>query len=344
MAVVARECPVLVYNEELLNDTLFDLLALDSIDALVYPVHVNPHQKILRKVFEMGAGFRCISLDELNRLFTLFPGINPETILLAIEAAAGEDLLPAFHRGVHVLVHDMKMLLHQPGIFQHRPIFLNLGAAGQEAKNVEAILQTLSSLEITIAGFHIAKDLPLSTDRDPRFSSIMGLLGRFSKSPTLILAGKMGVFSNGQKGTIDIPVTGGKLESIKETYPGLTIWFEPGSQVVSRAGVLLTRVVQAREKNRLCTARINVAVDPVPEDIAMGTCYHMVNLSSSEKDPPLLVRVAGRDVTGPVSMKEGDILLFTNMGAYGPQRCAGDQQQTVAEHYLNARKMCPVKL
>ena len=58
IALAAKESPIYVYNEETLNETLFDLLSLDPLDLLFYPVHANPHPKILRKVFEMDVGFK----------------------------------------------------------------------------------------------------------------------------------------------------------------------------------------------------------------------------------------------------------------------------------------------
>jgi len=82
LALVKKECPLYVYNEESINDTLFDLLAVDAIDDLFYPVHENPHPRILRKVFELGADFKCISSVELDHLLRLFPILTPKRIFL----------------------------------------------------------------------------------------------------------------------------------------------------------------------------------------------------------------------------------------------------------------------
>jgi len=71
--VAGKGCPFYVYNEETLNETLFDLLSIDALDLLFYPVHLNPHPKILTKAFELDVGFKCISIDEITRVLKNFP-------------------------------------------------------------------------------------------------------------------------------------------------------------------------------------------------------------------------------------------------------------------------------
>jgi hypothetical protein len=47
----------------------------------------------------------------------------------------------------------------------------------------------------------------------------------------------------------------------------------------------------------------------------------------------------------PASIEEGDILAFTNMGTPGAEKCStGKGWNAVPQHYLNARKMCPVRI
>jgi len=75
-----QESPLYVFNEETLNEIFFDLLSIDAIDRLFYPVHANPHPKILRKGVEMGLGFRCISCDEMDGLSKAFPRLDPEHV------------------------------------------------------------------------------------------------------------------------------------------------------------------------------------------------------------------------------------------------------------------------
>ena len=54
LAMTGQGFPLYVFDEETLNEILFDLLSIDVIDCLFYPVHANPHPKILRKAVEQG--------------------------------------------------------------------------------------------------------------------------------------------------------------------------------------------------------------------------------------------------------------------------------------------------
>ena len=60
--------PLYVYNEEVLNETFFDLLWVDGLDRIVYPVRANPHPEVLRKAFEMDLDFGCVSSHEITSL------------------------------------------------------------------------------------------------------------------------------------------------------------------------------------------------------------------------------------------------------------------------------------
>jgi len=342
MAVAATKCPVFVYNEESLNDILFDLLSLDTIDALFYPVRINPHPKILRKVFEMGGGFRCISSDELDRLFALFPEINPETVLFTSETATCEGVALAFHYGTHVLVHDIKMILDNPRIFQERELFVTLAPDNGEESSVQIINEILVPFQITLAGFFIESGGHLDTNI--RLPGLTEALGTSSKGPTVILGGESGVVLNPEKDTVDIAATRERLDVIKETYPGFSLWLEPGSGVVSGAGVLLSRVVASNEKDGIYTARIEMPADPPLEAPFPGTPHHTVNLSRMQEETSPLTMISGQEAGRPVPMEEGDILLFTNMGAFRSEKMFQKGRQGVPEHYLHARKICPVKI
>ena len=49
MVLGEERSPCLVYNEESLNDTLFDLLCIGAFETVFYPVQANPHRGILEK-------------------------------------------------------------------------------------------------------------------------------------------------------------------------------------------------------------------------------------------------------------------------------------------------------
>ena len=53
LALAEEGSPLCVYNEETLNETLFDLLSIEAVNRVFYPVKANPHPKILEKAYEL---------------------------------------------------------------------------------------------------------------------------------------------------------------------------------------------------------------------------------------------------------------------------------------------------
>lgn len=106
LSVAEKGCPIYVYNEETLNETFFDLLSIDPLDLIFYPVHANPHPRILKKALEMDVGFKCISVDEITRVLKNFPRLSPRRILFVPDHAHGKNFDRAFNYGAHVAVND----------------------------------------------------------------------------------------------------------------------------------------------------------------------------------------------------------------------------------------------
>ncbi len=344
LALVHKKCPLYVYNEETLNDTLFDLLAIDAMDGLFYPVHENPHPRILRKVFELGAGFTCISSVELDALFTLFPKLAPQRVLFVPDDAHDKDFERAVRYGAHIVVKDRQTLKMLPDILKNRKIFIPMDM--DVAK---------MDIEASVEGFYIHPKInfPFLSDIDRMTSCLVRASRQFPDASTFILGNGMGVSVNREKDVMDIPVTGYHLEAIKDACPQCRLWLEPGRHMVSHAGVLLARVRETDHVEGRNFVRIHVETAAPLYDGLHGTRHEIVNLSKPDEEAPILSHVTGQGrgpgraesyLKGPASTEKGDILIFTNMGA-GPGRdFIGKGRHLVSEHYLNARRICSVKI
>ena len=99
IALAENEAPLFVYNEEALNEIFFDLSAMDALSGLFYPYHLNFHQQILRKAFELGAHFRCNSFSEVVRLKEHFQNLAPERIFFLSDHEDRRDCEAALHHG-----------------------------------------------------------------------------------------------------------------------------------------------------------------------------------------------------------------------------------------------------
>jgi len=245
IALAAKKSPLYVYNEEILNDTFFDLSAIGAVNGLFYPVHANPHPKILRKAFELNVDFMCISSDEIIRVLKDFPKLTPQRILFVPDHAQSEDFECAFHYGVHVVVNGLYPLKVWPDIFKNRKIFICMGMndeerglepsppKGSSTRNnsslldrdislfeVEAILEHLNTLEISLKGLYIhpGTNFPPLYDINETRSFLVKASGYFPEVSTLILGNGMGLSVDREK-EIDIPFIEDYLEEIRDVVP-----------------------------------------------------------------------------------------------------------------------------
>jgi diaminopimelate decarboxylase/aspartate kinase len=319
LSVAGKGCPVYVYNEETLNETFFDLLSLDSLDTLFYPVHANPHPKILRKAFEMDVGFKCISIDEITRVLKNFPKLAPQRILFVPDHAHKEDFERAFDYGARVAVNDFNTLKRWPDIFQDRGICICIDMGHEQG----------------------GRGL-LETSR------------HFPEVSALIVCNSMDVSVNHEKEVMDIPGLGDHLETIKDACPQYRLWLELPDFMVSHAGVLLAEVTETGEEGGTPYIWINVDMKGPTYDRLRGACHQIINLSKFDEETAIMTGIIGQDkgpenavdfMEVPVSVEKGDVLLFSNMGSYEPSiDFDAKGRDSVPEHYMSARSMCRVKI
>jgi diaminopimelate decarboxylase len=343
LALAKEECPLYVYNEETLNDTLFDLLAVDAMEGLFYPVHENPHPRILRKVFELEAGFSCASPAALDSLFTLFPKLESRRILYAPDHGPGKDFERALGYGTHVVMKDLRTLKVRAGNLENRKIFIPID-------------MDLEEVGLSVEGLYMDPEtgVPPLSDTNKIRSFLDEVSIQFPDVTTFILGNGIGVSVNREADMMDIPATGEYLEALKDACPPLTLWLEPGRRMVSHAGALLAKVTGTGEAEETGFLRMHGDMDPAIYDALYRGRHEVVNLSKLDKEGGIPVPIIGkgRDLgnredcfKGPASIEKGDILLFTNMGAYGPcEHFSGKGRHTVSEHYLVARRICPIKI
>ena len=125
--------------------------------------------------------------------------------------------------------------------------------------------------------------------------------------------------------------------------------------MVSHAGILLAGVTEIGEEDGIHYIRTNTDMKTAMYNKLHGACHQIVNLSRLDnEETTIMARIIGQDkgagnaidlVKIPLSVEEDDILLFTNMGAYGPGRDFDSKRRDPAsERYMSARSMCQVKI
>ena len=139
-----------------------------------------------------------------------------------------------------------------------------------------------------------------------------------------------------------------ELEAVKDAYPQFKLWLAPGSAVFSDAGVILTRVTEVNKREGRTYVRMDMNMAMLLQQEIHVKHPDILNLSKLKKTSTMLTHVIGKDsiiddsicyVTHLAPIDKGNILLITNTGISSIPLV-----EPIKEHYLNARKMCPVNI
>lgn len=349
LAMAGRGSPLYVFNEETLNEILFDLLSIDAVDRLFYPVHANPHPKILRKAVEQGVGFRCISWNEMDLLLRDFPRLDPEHIVFFPAAAQDREFARAFDCGVHVVVYNLSAIRRRPDLFQDRRFFIR-GDAGAHHREIGFTGTSIRGLYCSLK-----PDAPPVSGPDEMRPFLTEALVRFPDKPTLILGNGMEQEMDREQAWVDVPGLDEYLDAVAHAYPRFNLWLELPHGMLARAGVLITRVVEAGEEKGRRWIRINADMQSPIHNGRRGIYHGIVNLSRSDSNKTnsttAIIGQAGGPGNridfpdAPAVIQEGDVLIFTNMGATGAEVSPEDEcWKGFPQDYLHARSLCPVDI
>jgi diaminopimelate decarboxylase/aspartate kinase len=362
---LAREkTPLWLYNEETLNETLFDLLSIEAVDRLFFPMYIHSHPRVYEKVYEMDVGFTCHSMDEMARVLKTFPGIKPQRILFAPDFEISERYEYDLKMGIHIVVGNLFPLVACQDVFQSREIFIGLEvnydqsgrAQGFHFSEMEGLSGFLRSLGTTVSGLYLHSKRTLLSwfDLKGTASVLKGLSALLPEISTLILGKGMCLCPESDRGVLDIPEMGNRLEAIKEIFPHYKLWLDPGPYIISHASVILTRVIDSFTRERRPNVRIDLEMQSYAQYALDLPQPAMVNLSKLKNEayswPHIIVQDIENNsrlchIKGVAPADKGDILLIPDVGATGLEAgLKSHHDDSDNGYYLKERKMCPVKI
>ncbi len=375
ISLVHANSPVYVYNEEVINDTLFDPLSIDAIDSLFYPIHINHHPQILEQVNRLGAGFGCVSSLELSYLLERFSLMKPEEFLFTPNYICPHDYEYGLKLGVNVVVDTFHPLKTWTDLFRNREIFIgidtdNKGTSSKLSTNhqypsvpkisyshIEPLMEILDRIGVSVKGIHIQRNSCIhdSLELTETASSLVEIYRHFPDVSFLSLGNGMGISTNSGQDKLDIPVLTRDLEQFREFYPWSKLWFDPGSHIISYAGVLLISVDQVYKNNGIYCVKIDADIKSlIQQGLFNGRHHNILNLSKVNEEATMLASIIWQDcepwnglcyMKKLAPVKERDILLITDAGAYGPETDLNtDFRESISEHYLKARRICQVSI
>jgi diaminopimelate decarboxylase/aspartate kinase len=346
LALAKQQSPVYVYDEATLDEAIGQLKSLHSVDRVLYALKANWQPDILRRVEQAGLGFECVSIGEVRAVLSLFPHIDRGRILYTPNFAPRAEMAEVLSLGVRVTVDNAVALERWDDLFKGKEIFLRLDpgvgrghhdhvkTAGQQSKfgigpqELEKVPGIVEKIGVRVVGLHAHSG---SGVLEPEAWGEVALrlidaAARFSDVEVLDLGGGLGVPERPGQTALDLAELDSILMKVKNAHPRFRLWLEPGRFVVARAGALLARVTQTKQKGGLTFVGVDAGMNALIRPALYGAYHEIVNLSRLDEKATQTATIVGPicetgDVLGYArripSAREGDVLLVGTTGAYG---------------------------
>ena len=346
LEIAASKGNAYVYDLASISDAALSLKDLKNVDRILYAVKANFNADVLRAIDAKGVDFECVSPGEIEWLEQVIPGLSPERILFTPNFAPREEYQWALDRGLQVTLDNIYPLQAWPELFAGKRLFVRIDpgqgkghhehvkTAGVHSKfgvprfEVAELAQLVTKAGAEIVGIHAHSG---SGILDPNnWRNVAGELAqiaeRFPAVTAIDLGGGLGVPEKPGDAPIDLATVDATLAEIKDAFPQYRLWLEPGRYIVSRGGVLLTRVTQTKGKGEMRFVGVGTGMNSLIRPALYGAYHEIITLSRADEAPSETVTVVGPicesgDRLGSDRLlpptREGDVILIANAGAYG---------------------------
>jgi diaminopimelate decarboxylase/aspartate kinase len=346
-ACASRGTPRYVYHLPTVRERARQLRALAAVDRVHFALKANPHPAVLRALHAEGIGFECVSLDELEHLFTVLPTLDPAAVLFTPSFAPRAEFEAAFARGVTVTLDNPALLGCWPELFRGRRLVLRVDpgfgsghhakvrTGGKDAKfgmPVEAVAgcaRMAAGLGVRVVGLHahIGSGIFDPAHWQAVYAQLAALAEGIGTVEHLDVGGGLGVPYRPEAAPFDLVAYGDVLAAMKARWPQYALWIEPGRFLVAEAGVLLGRVTATMDKQGVRRVGMDAGMHSLLRPALYEAWHEIVNLDRLDDPPGQPAEVVGpicesgdvlgRDRPLPDATAEGDLLLVADAGAYG---------------------------
>ncbi|HVT17139.1 MAG TPA: bifunctional aspartate kinase/diaminopimelate decarboxylase [Thermoanaerobaculia bacterium] len=346
LALAAGRPPLYVYDAETVEEAARALLGLVAIDRVLYSVKANNHPGVLGILHELGLGFECVSVPELEHVLGLFPELDAARLLFTPNFATREEIERGFALGARVTIDNLQPLAAWPELFGGREIFLRLdpgqgrghhihvrtagaqskfGLAAEQLDELPALLDLCGARVVGLHA-HVGSGIRTTEAWGEVALFLAGAARRFPAVRVLDLGGGLGVPERPGQLPLDLAALDAGLRRCKQANPGVELWMEPGRFLVAQAGVLLARVTQVKQKGEVTYVGVETGMNSLIRPALYGAYHPIVNLSRLDEPATQVAHVVGPicetgDILGRsrrlAPAAAGDVMLIAGTGAYG---------------------------
>lgn len=346
LKLAEKKSPAYVYSRRALTQQAEKLKALTSISRLFYAMKANANPDILKLFYEHKLNFECVSQAEVERLFSLFPKIDPHRILFTPSFAPESEYVFGLQKKVWMNLDNLYPLKYWPQHFENQTVLLRIDpglgrghhqyvqTGGSHAKFgiAESQLDELQMLvqkhRVKVVGLHVHFGSGVMEEESWSEVAIFltKMAKRFPEVRILDLGGGLGVPDHFGEAELNLSKLNETLLPIQKAYPQFELWMEPGRYLVAQSGVLLATVTQLKQKGGVQYVGVDAGMNSLIRPCLYNAYHEIVNLTRIEDSRSEVAHVVGPicetgDTLGysrslPKTLG-GDVFLIANAGAYG---------------------------
>lgn len=351
LLAIAQEfgTPLYVYNAEKIKQQYQKLSkAFDKQTRFFYACKALSNINILKVVEQQGAGLDCVSINEVQ--LGLRAGFTPERILFTPNCVDLAEIEAAMQLGVHINIDNISILEQFGNKYAGAyPIFIRInphifaggnykistghidskfGISIHQLRHIERIMK---STGLNIEGLHMHTGSEIK-DADVFVQGLEIMFEVAEHFPNLkyidMGSGFKVPYAKDELET-DVQTLGKKVLKAfdkfqKASNKELSLWFEPGKYIVSESGYFLVKTNVIKQTTATVFVGVNSGFNHLIRPMFYDA-YHNIENISNPKGPERIYTVVGNICETDTfawdrkinEVKEGDVLVFHNAGAYG---------------------------
>jgi len=324
--------------------------AFSEIDMrLFYAMKANSNLSILKWMKHLGTGVDTVSINELE--IALKAGFRPEDIVFTPNMVHFDEIEQAVEKGVFINIENLSNLEKLGKAYGHSvPCFIRINPLlddkagknkveawhkqskfGIALQQFDRVHDLVNRYGIPVIGLHLhASHVIMSREVFLRGAQIVFELAKeFSGVKYLDFGGGLRPEEPDNPKVFDVFALAEAFREKfyqfrQETGRKLQLWFEPGRFLMRQAGYLLVQTEVVKSNGVVDFAGVNSGFNHLIRPMFYGSWHNIVNIShpaGKKKKYNVVGNLCEIDnfaIGRPLNeVREGDLLLVENAGAYG---------------------------
>jgi len=342
--------PLYVYHAEKIQEQFSKLQkAFASSNArFFYACKALTNINVIKYIRTLGAGLDCVSINEVK--LGLMAGFEPGNILFTPNCVDLDEIILAKDAGVNINIDNISLLEQFGNRFgSSYPVCIRLnphimaggnfkistghvdskfGISIHQIRHIERLVKTTG---IRVTGIHMhtgseIKDIGVFLEG---LDVMFGMAEHFPHLEFIDLGSGFKVPYQPEDPETDVVTLGKKVSEAfkqfeKDSGKKLQVWFEPGKFLVSQCGYFLVKANVIKQTPATVFVGVNSGFNHLIRPMFYDAYHHISNISNPS-GPERIYTVVGNICETDTfawdrklnEVREGDILVFYNAGAYG---------------------------